>query len=325
MSSLDLLNGRRRLGRRSFLRGTAAAALAAPALIGRAKADGVVLNFATYGGVIADYLTKLFAVPFEKQTGIRVNIGGNASLALAKLQTTSGTAAQWDLINLTGAEYLAAIDENIVVPYDYSIVDASYIPPEFKGTHGIKFALFLFGMAYDKRRLTDDKAPRNWAEFWDTQRFPGKRSLYSSPSDGSILEIALLADGVPIDKLIEARRLEDELEAFDTQRQPVLGEQEREHLMRLGADLEIAWSHPAATAPSCMKSSCASKMTGLRWSCIGKAVTTRHCKSRRTRPAKAAGRSKRTAGALTRGSIGTIPETAETENTRSYQLDSNQD
>jgi transposase len=35
-------------------------------------------------------------------------------------------------------------------------------------------------------------------------------------------------------------------------------------------------------APSCMKSSCASKMTGLRWSCIGKAVTTRHCKSRRT-------------------------------------------
>jgi DNA invertase Pin-like site-specific DNA recombinase len=49
------------------------------------------------------------------------------------------------------------------------------------------------------------------------------------------------------DKLIEARRLEDELEAFDTQRQPVLGEQEREHLMRLGADLEIAWSHPAAT------------------------------------------------------------------------------
>jgi putative spermidine/putrescine transport system substrate-binding protein len=34
-----------------------------------------------------------------------------------------------------------------------------------------------------------------------TQRFPGKRSLYSNPSDGSIIEIALLADGVPIDKL----------------------------------------------------------------------------------------------------------------------------
>jgi putative spermidine/putrescine transport system substrate-binding protein len=200
----DDLNERRSFGRRDFLRGTAASALAAvaaPALIGPARADGVVLNFANYGGVINDYLTKLFAVPFEKETGIRVNFGSNASLALAKLQTTSGTAAQWDLINLTGAEYLTAIDENIIVPYDYSIVGASQVPPEFRGTHGIKFALYLFGMAYDKRKLSEDKAPKNWAEFWDTQRFPGKRSLYSNPSDGSILEIALLADGVLIDKL----------------------------------------------------------------------------------------------------------------------------
>ena len=204
MGSHDILNGHRRFGRRGFLRGTAAAALAGlatPALTGRAKADGVVLNFATYGGVLNDYMTKLFAVPFEKETGIKVNFGGNASLALAKLQTTSGTAAQWDLINLTGAEYLAAVEENIIAPYDYSIVDASHITPEYKGTHGIKFALFLFGMGYDKRKLPEDKAPKNWAEFWDTQRFPGKRSLYSSPSDGSIIEIALLADGVPIDKL----------------------------------------------------------------------------------------------------------------------------
>src|ERR1700756_4310003 len=204
MGSRDDLNGRQSFGRRGFLRGTAAAALAgvaAPALIGRAKADGVVLNFATYGGVLNDYMTRLFAVPFEKDTGIRVNFGGNASLALAKLQTTSGTSAQWDLINLTGAEYLAAVEDNIIVPYDYSIIDASYIAPEYKGTHGIKFALYLFGMGYDKRKLPEVKAPKSWAEFWDTQRFPGKRSLYCNPSDGSILEIALLADGVPIDKL----------------------------------------------------------------------------------------------------------------------------
>jgi len=79
MGSHDILNGHRRFGRRGFLRGTAAAALAGlatPALTGRAKADGVVLNFASYGGVLNDYMTKLFAVPFEKETGIRVNFGG---------------------------------------------------------------------------------------------------------------------------------------------------------------------------------------------------------------------------------------------------------
>jgi putative spermidine/putrescine transport system substrate-binding protein len=204
MGSFDNVRGRRLLGRRDVLRGGAAAGLAglaAPALIGRARADGVVLNFASYGGVIADYLNKLFAAPFEKQTGIKVNFGGNASLALAKLQIASGAPAQWDMINLTGAEYLAAIDENIILPYDLSIVDVSNVPPEYKGTHGIKFSLYLFGMGYDKRKLPEDKAPKTWAEFWDTKRFPGKRSLYSNPSDGSIIEIALLADGVPIDKL----------------------------------------------------------------------------------------------------------------------------
>ena len=49
------------------------------------------------------------------------------------------------------------------------------------------------------------------------------------------------------DKLIEVRRLEDELEAFDRQRPLALGEQERDRLMQLGADLGLAWSHPAAT------------------------------------------------------------------------------
>jgi hypothetical protein len=49
------------------------------------------------------------------------------------------------------------------------------------------------------------------------------------------------------DKLIDLRRIEDELKELDQHRSPILDEQEREHLMRLGADMEIAWSHPAAT------------------------------------------------------------------------------
>ena len=43
-------------------------------------------------------------------------------------------------------------------------------------------------------------------------------------------------------------RIEGEITALDAQKRPPLGEQERQHLMRLGADLERAWSHPAASA-----------------------------------------------------------------------------
>jgi len=43
-------------------------------------------------------------------------------------------------------------------------------------------------------------------------------------------------------------RIEGEIAAMIAQRAPPLGEPERQQLMALGADLERAWSHPAATA-----------------------------------------------------------------------------
>jgi putative spermidine/putrescine transport system substrate-binding protein len=42
--------------------------------------------------------------------------------------------------------------------------------------------------------------PNNWADFFDTQRFPGKRALPKGLYPG-IVELALLADGVPRDKV----------------------------------------------------------------------------------------------------------------------------
>ena len=47
--------------------------------------------------------------------------------------------------------------------------------------------------------------------------------------------------------LVTVRQLEDQIEALLAQKQPNLSDEERERLMRLGADLELAWSHPAAT------------------------------------------------------------------------------
>lgn len=49
------------------------------------------------------------------------------------------------------------------------------------------------------------------------------------------------------DQLVDQRRLEGELEALDKDDQPVLALREREDLMCLGADLQLAWSHPSAT------------------------------------------------------------------------------
>jgi DNA invertase Pin-like site-specific DNA recombinase len=48
--------------------------------------------------------------------------------------------------------------------------------------------------------------------------------------------------------LQDMRRIEGEIAVLVARKPALLSEQERQHLMQLGADLELAWSHPAATA-----------------------------------------------------------------------------
>ncbi|WP_292506821.1 transposase [Mesorhizobium sp.] len=48
--------------------------------------------------------------------------------------------------------------------------------------------------------------------------------------------------------LASVRALEEELEALLRQRPAALGVEERQRLLQMGADLEAAWHHPAATA-----------------------------------------------------------------------------
>ena len=48
--------------------------------------------------------------------------------------------------------------------------------------------------------------------------------------------------------LEDVHQIEGEIAALEPQRPSPLGEKERDQLMRLGADLDLAWSHPAATS-----------------------------------------------------------------------------
>jgi hypothetical protein len=74
-------------------------------------------------------------------------------------------------------------------------------------------------------------------------------------------------------------RIEGEIAAVEARKPAPLDEKERRQLMQLGADLDLAWSHPAATAATRKRilrarSSCESKAASSRWSCTGGAVTT---------------------------------------------------
>jgi putative spermidine/putrescine transport system substrate-binding protein len=58
---------------------------------------------------------------------------------------------------------------------------------------------FTGGICWDNSKFPDGKHPQTFAEYFDFKKFPGQRTLRNRASE--TMEIALLADGVPPEKL----------------------------------------------------------------------------------------------------------------------------
>lgn len=63
-------------------------------------------------------------------------------------------------------------------------------------------ALFVAqALAFNTKAFPGGAHPRNWSEAWDVSKFPGPRTITAMDYGFRPLEILLLADGVPADKL----------------------------------------------------------------------------------------------------------------------------
>ena len=184
--------------RRQFVGGLAAASLLARAPAVRAQA--APLNFVTYGGSYGEAVNKHLVKAFEKESGVTVQQGVNQALAPVKIQVLSKNV-QWDLVELAGGDFLTGLREDLFEPVDTSIVKLDKVPVFARHKFGIEYALFLSGIGYDQRKIADADAPKTWADAWDVNRYKGMRGLSKHISDTPTLEIALLAAGVPLDKL----------------------------------------------------------------------------------------------------------------------------
>jgi putative spermidine/putrescine transport system substrate-binding protein len=65
----------------------------------------------------------------------------------------------------------------------------------------VQYAVFNDCIGWDRRVVPARLQPTGWADFWDTKTRPGRRSLNTVSAGGGTLEMALMADGVPADKL----------------------------------------------------------------------------------------------------------------------------
>jgi putative spermidine/putrescine transport system substrate-binding protein len=189
----------KQLSRRTVLAGAGAAltTVASPAIIGGTARAAQELVFVGFGGAYQNGQAKVFFEPFERETGIKIVQTTGVELAKLRAQVQSKNV-EWDLICLPDRLRYAALRDDLLAKLDYSRLDVSSILKETVTERCVGAIVFASQITYATKAFPNG-APKTWADVWDTQKFPGRRGIYSAVT--YTLEFALLADGVPKDKL----------------------------------------------------------------------------------------------------------------------------
>lgn len=158
-----------------------------------AQAD-IVLS--TSGGVVADATTELFVPVFEKETGIKVKQVSSETTRMAEIEAMVRAGSPiWDVSEISNSNYPIGVKKGLLEEIDYDLVDPERKLPEVaRAKYGVVTASYSTVLLINTSKLPDGKAMKSWADFWDTEAFPGPRSLRNGPEYN--LEFALLADGV---------------------------------------------------------------------------------------------------------------------------------
>ena len=180
------------------------AALSEPAPGDQAK----TLIITTWGGAYEAAQRQAYFAPFARETGIEVRLKAyDGGVDPLRRGGASGDG-KWDVLDMTEPDALAACAEGLLAPFDPEILrpgpDGTPARKDFlSGAFldcGVVHLLYATVLAYDDRAFPGEK-PQTVQDFFDLQRFPGKRALRRRPI--ALLEWALLSYGVPISQLYD--------------------------------------------------------------------------------------------------------------------------
>ncbi len=159
--------------------------------------------------------------PYREARGRWVNVVAyRGGLAEIRNQVDSLNVT-WDVVSLSRSDVLRGCLEGLLEPLepgdlplapDGAAPEADFHPGTLEQC-GIGFAVWAMVVAYDPDRFAGDK-PSTVADFFDVERFPGRRGLRRSPKVA--LEWALMADGVAPVEVYDVLGTEDGLDrAFE--------------------------------------------------------------------------------------------------------------
>lgn len=152
------------------------------------------LTVVSWGGALQEAQTKAFIEPFAKEKGITIT-QDSWSGELAKLRAmVDGGSVVWDVIDMDPVTAATACESGLLerLGDEDAFKNAGLVPGGLIDC-AVATSTYATVLAYDKKAFTTP--PKSTVDIFDLQKFPGKRAVRKSPVD--VLEIALLADGVP--------------------------------------------------------------------------------------------------------------------------------
>jgi putative spermidine/putrescine transport system substrate-binding protein len=187
------------LSRRELLIGTGAASLAFTGLpVGRALA-AETLTVADPGGPFGPAFDAAFIKPFEEETGTAISHVARIHYPTVEIKAMADTKSYtWDVVTATDADRYELTKQGLLEPLDWSGDDMAQIMPEAHRPDWMGTDVYASILAYRADKYGND-GPKSWADFWNVEKFPGRRAFHKHPIDA--LEQALMADGVPPDKV----------------------------------------------------------------------------------------------------------------------------
>jgi putative spermidine/putrescine transport system substrate-binding protein len=162
-----------------------------------AAAEQPVTAF-VFGGVWKKSAMAAFGEPFTQKTGIPVVY--QDPYTFAKLRAMhEAKAMQVDVVSVQGGEMFQAKRRNMLMPLDFGVIDRSVLDPrQLRHGNAVGAHTLSHVICYNKKKWPGEHHPKSWADFWDVEKFPGRRVLRRE--EVWVTEAALKAEGVKDDE-----------------------------------------------------------------------------------------------------------------------------
>ncbi len=171
------------------------------------------ITVVSWGGAYTKSQVEAYHKPWIARTGnFVVSEDYNGGLAEVKAQVEANNV-KWDIVDVELSDAIRGCDEGLLESISIDDLPAGadgvaakddFLPGTYYDC-AVANIVWSTIYAYDSTKLSE--APTTIADFFDLEKFPGKRGLRKNPKAN--LEMALMADGVPADGVYDVLETEE--------------------------------------------------------------------------------------------------------------------